>query len=98
MNFFVSSLITCGNSLHILSRVHSELKAREKTNTSSKAQSAINRLKEKLPDLFKQVSKCVYLVWCITNSRILCHQFQLLQICHCLPIPSKPEAMTESRV
>jgi len=96
--FFVSSLIACGNSLRILSKVHSELKALEKTNTSPKAQSAINRLKEKLPDLFEQVSKCVCLVWRITNSRILCHHFRLLQICHCLPIPSKAEAMSESRV
>ncbi len=40
--FFVSSLIAYGNSLHILSRVHSELGALQKANITPKAQSLID--------------------------------------------------------
>jgi len=95
---FVSSLIAYGNSLHILSRVHSELGALQKANITPKAQSLIDRLKEKLPNLFEQVLKCVYLVWRITNSHILRHHFKLLQTCHCLSFLSKAEAVPESTV
>ena len=96
--FFVSSLITYGNSLRILSGVHSELGALQKANITPKVQSLIDRLKEKLPNLFEQVSKCLYLVWRITNSRILRRHFKLLQTCHCLPFPSKVVAVPESTV
>lgn len=95
---FVSSLIAYGNSLRILSRAHSELKALQRINTTLKVQRAIDRLQEKLPNFAELVWKCVYLVWRITDSCILRHHFKLLGFCNCLPHPSKDQAIAESRV
>ena len=95
---FVSSLIAYGNSLRILSRAHSELKALQRINTTSKVQRAIDQLQEKLPNFAEHVWKCVYLVWRITDSCILRHHIKLLGFCNCLPHPSKDQAIAESSV
>jgi hypothetical protein len=95
---FVSSLIAYGNSLRILSRAHSELKALQKVDRTGKVQRAIEGLTEKLPMFSEQVWKCVLLVWRIADSRILRHHFKLLQTCKCLPYPSRDDAVAESRV
>jgi hypothetical protein len=95
---FVASLITYGNSLCILSRAHSELKALHLVNPTPKTQAAIDRLQEKLPNFAEHVWKCTHLVWRITDSRILRHHFNLLKTCGLFPRPSKGRVVPESRV
>src|SRR6266545_5179603 len=95
---YVSSLTAYANSLRILSKAHSNLKSLQKVNTTRKTQPAIDLLKSQLPHFFKQVWKCMYLLWCITDSRILRHHFKLLLACQYLPSPSNQGIPSENVV